>query len=60
MLLRVSISDAGRSSELSWSIRMKITLGAAKGLAFLHRADINVIHRGLKSSNILLDLVCEI
>lgn len=44
------------SSQLSWSLRMKIALGAAKGLAFLHRADINVIHRGFKSSNILLDL----
>ncbi|KAL5710805.1 hypothetical protein ACHQM5_021322 [Ranunculus cassubicifolius] len=43
------------SSLLSWSIRMKIAVGAAKGLAFLHRPDINVIHRGVQCSNILLD-----
>ncbi|KAL5710806.1 putative serine/threonine-protein kinase pbl10 [Ranunculus cassubicifolius] len=43
------------SSSLSWSLRMKVALGAAKGLAFLHRADINVICRDFKSSNILLD-----
>lgn len=45
----------GSSSLLSWSLRMKVALGAAKGLAFLHRDDINVLYRDFKSSNILLD-----
>ncbi|KAL0338309.1 UNVERIFIED_CONTAM: putative serine/threonine-protein kinase PBL9 [Sesamum calycinum] len=40
---------------LSWSIRMKIALGAAKGLAFLHGAETQVIYRDFKTSNILLD-----
>lgn len=40
---------------LSWSIRMKIALGAAKGLAFLHDAERPVIYRDFKTSNILLD-----
>ncbi|XP_057971229.1 probable serine/threonine-protein kinase PBL11 isoform X2 [Malania oleifera] len=40
---------------LSWSIRMKIALGAAKGLAFLHNAEPRVIYRDFKTSNILLD-----
>ncbi|XP_022751773.1 probable serine/threonine-protein kinase PBL12 [Durio zibethinus] len=43
------------STALPWSIRMKIALGAAKGLAFLHEADKPVIFRDFKSSNILLD-----
>ncbi|XP_051131033.1 probable serine/threonine-protein kinase PBL9 [Andrographis paniculata] len=40
---------------LSWSLRMKIALGAAKGLAFLHNAETQVIYRDFKTSNILLD-----
>ncbi|PIA38778.1 hypothetical protein AQUCO_02700169v1 [Aquilegia coerulea] len=40
---------------LSWSLRMKVALGAAKGLAFLHSAETKVIYRDFKTSNILLD-----
>lgn len=40
---------------LSWGIRMKVALGAAKGLAFLHNAETTVIYRDFKTSNILLD-----
>lgn len=38
---------------------MKIVLGAAKGLAFLHSPKIKVIYRDYKPSNILLDSVCQ-
>jgi len=40
---------------LSWNLRMKIALGAAKGLAFLHSDNAKVIYRDFKTSNILLD-----
>ncbi|KAK7379261.1 hypothetical protein VNO80_04717 [Phaseolus coccineus] len=40
---------------LSWNIRMKIALDAAKGLAFLHSDEVDVIFRDFKTSNILLD-----
>ncbi|KAL9226596.1 hypothetical protein vseg_002389 [Gypsophila vaccaria] len=40
---------------ISWNLRMKVALGAAKGLAFLHSPTVKVIYRDFKPSNILLD-----
>lgn len=43
-------------SPLDWNARMKIALGAARGLAYLHEdSSPRVIHRDFKSSNILLE-----
>ncbi|XP_066331223.1 serine/threonine-protein kinase RIPK-like [Miscanthus floridulus] len=41
--------------SMPWMRRMKIAVGAARGLAFLHDADTPVIYRDFKASNILLD-----
>ncbi|KAI5578802.1 hypothetical protein BDE02_08G050500 [Populus trichocarpa] len=40
---------------LSWNLRMKVALGAAEGLAYLHSDKAKVIYRDFKASNILLD-----
>ncbi|RVW82590.1 Leucine-rich repeat receptor protein kinase MSP1 [Vitis vinifera] len=41
---------------LDWPTRFKICLGSARGLAFLHHGFVpHIIHRDIKSSNILLD-----
>ncbi|KEH34690.1 kinase APK1B, putative [Medicago truncatula] len=40
---------------LSWKMRIKIALDAAKGLAFLHSEKVNVIHGDFNTSNILID-----
>ncbi|GKC05254.1 probable serine/threonine-protein kinase [Tanacetum coccineum] len=48
--------DVGDVSPLTWSIRMNIIQGTAKGLAYLHEGlEPKVVHRDIKSSNILLD-----
>ncbi|XP_042407323.1 receptor-like serine/threonine-protein kinase ALE2 [Zingiber officinale] len=44
------------TSPLDWGARLRIALGAARGLAYLHEdSSPRVIHRDFKSSNILLE-----
>lgn len=43
------------AEALSWDTRLKIAIGAARGLAFLHTTEKQVIYRDFKAANILLD-----
>ncbi|KAK7267665.1 hypothetical protein RIF29_20343 [Crotalaria pallida] len=46
----------GGLSPLNWSLRLKIAMHAAKGLEYLHKELVPpIVHKDLKSSNILLD-----
>ncbi|KAF8018357.1 hypothetical protein BT93_H3291 [Corymbia citriodora subsp. variegata] len=50
------IFDHDRNSFLEWKRRFDIVLGIARGLLYLHQdSKLRVIHRDLKTSNILLD-----
>ncbi|MBA0606191.1 hypothetical protein Godav_018699 [Gossypium davidsonii] len=48
--------DMCHKGYLTWDARIKILLGTAKALAYLHEAiEPKVVHRDIKSSNILID-----
>lgn len=52
---RKGVKGAQPGPVLSWAQRVKIAVGAAKGLEYLHeKAQPPVIHRDIKSSNVLL------
>ncbi|KAK4253822.1 hypothetical protein QN277_010447 [Acacia crassicarpa] len=54
--LETQLHGPSHGSALTWNMRMNIALDTARGLEYLHEiCNPTVIHRDLKSSNILLD-----
>lgn len=43
------------TQPLPWATRIKVAIGAARGLTFLHESEQQLIYRDFKASNILLD-----
>ncbi|KAL4580879.1 hypothetical protein LXL04_017085 [Taraxacum kok-saghyz] len=46
---------AATQPVIDWSVRKRIALGVAQGLAYLHDHDPKIIHRNVRAANILLD-----
>ncbi|KAL0327526.1 UNVERIFIED_CONTAM: Receptor-like protein kinase [Sesamum angustifolium] len=52
----LSLNSSVRNIVLDWPARLRIALGAAQGLCYMHHdCTPPIIHRDVKSSNILLD-----
>ncbi|XP_007888675.1 interleukin-1 receptor-associated kinase-like 2 [Callorhinchus milii] len=53
--LENSLQNTNPGHGIPWVTRVKIALGTARAIQYLHKSDVPLIHGNIKSSNILLD-----
>ncbi|CAL5228984.1 g12220 [Coccomyxa viridis] len=54
-VLKRALYNPKYAEQLDWRVRLSMALDAAKGMNYLHTSDPPVIHRDLKSPNLLVD-----
>ncbi|XP_054801798.1 probable LRR receptor-like serine/threonine-protein kinase RFK1 isoform X2 [Prosopis cineraria] len=55
-LARALFGNENNRIQLDWPTRVRICIGIAKGLAFLHEESrLQIVHRDIKATNVLLD-----
>ncbi|XP_062160747.1 probable LRR receptor-like serine/threonine-protein kinase RFK1 [Alnus glutinosa] len=55
-LARALFGPENSQLKLDWPTRLKICIGIARGLAFLHEESVlKIVHRDIKATNVLLD-----
>jgi serine/threonine protein kinase len=55
-VLRGGRASPARAAELHWKRRLELALDAAKGMLYLHSHRPAIVHRDLKSPNLLVDV----
>lgn len=53
--LRDVLKNEQKTNLVSWPMRIRLALGISAGIAYLHNSSPKMIHRDLKSPNILVD-----
>lgn len=53
-VLQAALNDPQRAAELPWSRRLSLAAGCVKGMLYLHTRAPPIIHRDLKSPNLLV------
>ena len=54
-VLRGARQSPAKAAQLDWARRLNMSLDAAKGMLYLHAHDPAILHRDLKSPNLLVD-----
>ncbi len=59
-VLQAAAADEAKAAQLTWPLRVRMALDAARGLLYLHRHSPPIIHRDVKSPNLASLAACGV